>query len=309
MISGKITNPENLMGHMKKSSPQITGEINNSNPILAGIGQAQGGSRHAVTYIEQELTDEERAQARRNIAKYQWDWREVSAGNLIYTVADFSKWYGLDKVFDIDAALALTSLASANYSSLGLIVHHANHLVNYFGDDDSYVPAFMDRLIAEYERLQAEGILTGVLRLVFCNEKKENNIDWAFVFYIIDGIAYLDIPSDTGSRFNGGITYNISDKTFERYIYLSNTVINKLGYIGYAADSKAVSDALATRVSFTEVQELTDEQEEIARTNIGIEFATDDEIIELLMILDMFPVVIDFDGGILADENSNILLW
>lgn len=309
MISGKITKPEHLMGHMKKSSPQITGEVNNSNPILAGIGQSQGGSRHAVLYIEQELTEEERAQARRNIAKYQWDWRKVSAGNLNYTVADFSKWYGLDNVFDIDAALALTSLSSVNYSSLGLIVHHANRLVNYFGDDDSYVPAFMDRFIAEYERLRSEGILTDALYLVFRNEKKENGIDWAFTFYIRDGVAYLNIPGDTDSRFKGSITYNISDKTFERYIHLSDIVINKLGYVGYAADSKAVGDALATKVSFTESQELTDEQKEIAKTNIGLEFTTDDEIIELLMILDMFPVVIDFDGGILADENSNILLW
>ena len=37
--------------------------------------------------------------------------------------------------------------------------------------------------------------------------------------------------------------------------------------------------------------------------------ATDDEIIEMLTQEDMLPVVSDFDGSLLADENNNILLW
>ena len=61
-------------------------------------------------------------------------------------------------------------------------------------------------------------------------------------------------------------------------------------------------------VSYNE-QELTDEQKQQAQTNIGIEIASDDEIIELLMQEDMFPVVQDSDGSLLADENDNILLW
>ena len=40
-----------------------------------------------------------------------------------------------------------------------------------------------------------------------------------------------------------------------------------------------------------------------------IPIATDDEIVEMLMQLDTFPVVTDSDGAILADENDNILLW
>lgn len=70
-----------------------------------------------------------------------------------------------------------------------------------------------------------------------------------------------------------------------------------------------ITNALATKVSFTEEQELTDEQKLQAQTNIGIDIATDDEIIALLTQEDMFPVVTDSDGSILADENDNILLW
>lgn len=36
---------------------------------------------------------------------------------------------------------------------------------------------------------------------------------------------------------------------------------------------------------------------------------TDDEFIMMLMEEDMFPVVADADGSVLADENGNILLW
>lgn len=39
------------------------------------------------------------------------------------------------------------------------------------------------------------------------------------------------------------------------------------------------------------------------------EIATDEEIINMLMEEDMFPIVKDNDGSILTDENGNILLW
>lgn len=40
-----------------------------------------------------------------------------------------------------------------------------------------------------------------------------------------------------------------------------------------------------------------------------LDIATDDEIIEMLMDTDMFPVVTDSDGSMLANENGDILLW
>lgn len=39
------------------------------------------------------------------------------------------------------------------------------------------------------------------------------------------------------------------------------------------------------------------------------EIATNEEIIEMLMEIDMIPVVVDSDGSALADENNNVLLW
>lgn len=62
-------------------------------------------------------------------------------------------------------------------------------------------------------------------------------------------------------------------------------------------------------VSFAEEQTLTDEQKSQARSNIGAEIATDEEIIEMLAELDVLPTVTDSDGSMLTDENENILLW
>lgn len=39
------------------------------------------------------------------------------------------------------------------------------------------------------------------------------------------------------------------------------------------------------------------------------DITTDNEFIMMLMEEDMFPVVADADGSVLADENGNILLW
>ena len=57
---------------------------------------------------------------------------------------------------------------------------------------------------------------------------------------------------------------------------------------------------------------LTEEEKARARQNIGAISeapAEDDEVIDLLIETDMLSVVTDFDGFVLADENSNILLW
>lgn len=59
---------------------------------------------------------------------------------------------------------------------------------------------------------------------------------------------------------------------------------------GQAADAKAVGDALESKIDESDV-------------------ATDDEIIEMLTQEDMLPVVADFDGALLSDENGDILLW
>ena len=39
------------------------------------------------------------------------------------------------------------------------------------------------------------------------------------------------------------------------------------------------------------------------------DIATDEEIVELLMQVDMLPAITDSDGSVLSDEDGNILSW
>ena len=55
-------------------------------------------------------------------------------------------------------------------------------------------------------------------------------------------------------------------------------------------------------------QTLTDTQKEQAQENIGIVAATDEDIIDLLLDMDMMPVVQDIDGTVLVDSDNTILL-
>lgn len=75
-------------------------------------------------------------------------------------------------------------------------------------------------------------------------------------------------------------------------------------------DEKSMNGGVSGKfVSYDKKQTLTDKQKEQARANIGVEIATDDEVIDMLAQEDMLPVVVDTDGGILSDENKNVLLW
>ena len=62
-------------------------------------------------------------------------------------------------------------------------------------------------------------------------------------------------------------------------------------------------------VLYSEEQNLTDAQKAQALENIGVEIATDDEIIDLLVEADTIMAVADADGSILSDESDNILIW
>ena len=55
-------------------------------------------------------------------------------------------------------------------------------------------------------------------------------------------------------------------------------------------------------------QTLTDTQKQQTQQNIGIIAATDQDIIDLMLDMDMMPVVQDSDGTILVDSDNTIIL-
>lgn len=105
-------------------------------------------------------------------------------------------------------------------------------------------------------------------------------------------------PEEVLSHINGASVRTMTTAEYEA-LEESETNANTLYML---------TDSEETSVLYTE-QSLTDEQKEQARANIGTDIATDDEIIDMLTQEDMLPVVADFDGALLSDENENILLW
>lgn len=55
-------------------------------------------------------------------------------------------------------------------------------------------------------------------------------------------------------------------------------------------------------------QTLTDTQKQQAQENIGIIAATDEDIIDLLLDMDMMLVIQDTDGTVLVDSDNTIIL-
>ena len=116
-------------------------------------------------------------------------------------------------------------------------------------------------------------------------------------FKIGDGVQnVIDLPFA-----NDALKADLLDK-----ITAVDDKVNDL--VGNTPVSEQIANATSDVIRYSE-QYLTDEQKEQTRENIGVEIATDDEIIEMLTQIDMFPVVTDSDGSVLADESDNILLW
>lgn len=148
-------------------------------------------------------------------------------------------------------------------------------------------------------------------------------------YYVYIGNKHVaDYSGDTGEPFYieaSANTWDIYVDSLENHTITVSNVLTKILDDKYISDNIArVSDieAVSALVGDTSVssQISTAINESVADWNQTDEsapdyiknkpeIATDDEIIELLMQEDMFPVVTDSDGSILADENDNILLW
>ena len=117
-----------------------------------------------------------------------------------------------------------------------------------------------------------------------------------------DQMFYIDYKDDNGeiqrAALNAGDAETILGASLE-------TVLN------YTDEefptSKAILDELDKRILQSDWNQEDDTQIDYIKNKP--EIATDDEIIAMLMEEDMFPVVTDSDGSVLADESGNILLW
>ena len=227
----------------------------------------------AVLTTEQELTDEQRAQARQNIAKMQYDWREVKCSGIgtVHKIADASIYYGTSPTLDIDGVINLTSVSSAKYSTIGYL-HGAVEFLLSSADIGAQISLFMPRILSEYNLIRNSGLLNGSY-LYMCQESdKSDEIELLYTIspYNANGFTHaIGIAKCRNYVGEGHIYYNETTGDYQVIMSARKYTDDTLTLADYPADAKAVGDALATKVSFTETQELTDEQKELARTNIG----------------------------------------
>lgn len=262
----------------------------------------------AVLYTEQTLTDEQKAQARANIGTVGYEWHEFENGN--YFVANIPNKTGIN---NFESSI---TTENSNTSALTSLIGSIKIVTTY---------AESTNTISLYD-----GILSAIIAL---NESGDITLPCSFMYTrsIDDVVDYESYFCNYVSR-TGRLILQKNDLDDARIIYQNgaitvNTIFpdTTLTESARPADAKATGDAInavSALVGDTSVSEQinTAISESVADWNQADEtaadyiknkpeIATDDEIIELLMQEDMFPVVQDSDGSLLADENDNILLW
>lgn len=258
----------------------------------------------SVLYSEaQTLTKEQKAQARANISKY--DWRDITIANTNYTIADYSQSLASNFAeayeFDIDDALACTGVVSANYSSIATIAHMIATLINGALNGSSSTVTRLKNIIKEYENLKTQNVIGNMLTV--CHKGSNDNIGLGYTIAVttVTGYTHEITIVESVEGYKGRILYNneTNDYTTEYFMYNYNDAsLTKQGYI---ADAKAVGDALVTKVSFTEAQELTEEQKQQAQNNIGF---SETDAIELAAKMGLVSPTAAEDGSIYTDENG-----
>ena len=207
----------------------------------------------AILYTEQELTDEQRAQARQNIAKMQYDWREVPCAGLgaVHKIADSSMYYGTSPTLDIDGAISLTSVSSAKYSAIGYL-HGAVEFLLMSTDIGTQISLFMPRILSEYNLICNSGLLNGNY-LYMCQESDTS--DEIELLYVMspnntNGFTHsITIAKCSNYVGEGRIYYNEATGDYQIAMSARKHTDDTLTLVDYPADAKAVGDALATKIT------------------------------------------------------------
>jgi hypothetical protein len=261
------------------------------------------GSDEAVLFVEQSLTDEQREQARKNIAKCQYNWRELPGINGTIYMADCSPIFGNSYAFDIDAALNTTSVAYSGFNSVYAMSLYGKMMSN--AGNESMIIFCVKNICMDLDNLISLGITPSSIYIAIKDTTVYHEDEVETLFSIsarkgtTNGVNFTHIfNANLGERI-GSIYYNIETGQYVNSLSIDTHSDKTLSQASWAADAKAVGDALAQKADKSELDEKIDKSE----------IATDDEIIDMLTQEDMLPVVTDSDGSILADENSNILLW
>lgn len=238
-------------------------------------GSGTGVSGNFVAYDKkQNLTDKQKSQARANIGA-------ANSGDLTILPIDRVVDYGVEY----------------EASASGSFYRHMIYLTNAMANVDNYI----------FKIQIPEGCTAQHILIRYKNP--DGTLGIARMLYNLKNAVYLWFSIDTSARCIA--VYEILSNREWRFTYDEDGV-----YSDSAETTNITSDNLVAKLNslLNSSDYIPSVDTDVATKGYVVEaiseqIATDDEVIELLMQEDMFPVVMDSDGSILADENENILLW
>lgn len=208
------------------------------------------GAADAVMYTPQTLTDEQRAQARKNIAKYQYDWREVVGYGGTYIIGDFGVYYGTPSV-DLDGAMNLSSVVLSKYSAIGSLHGCVHFFINRI-DIRSIATTWMPRIIRDYEAIKEAGLLVNDT-LSICEQGGLDGEEVCIAYSISSTtggdythrISFVETSNSRGAT----ISYNVETDEYSISATMPSSTDTSLTLPNSAADAKVVGDALAEKIT------------------------------------------------------------
>ena len=251
--------------------------------VINAIDQTKADKSEAVLFsTAQELTGEQRKQARDNISNYKW--RTIQCYNgMTYEIADAFEFMNNSEAkinWDIVETVPNISDAGDNVNALSDIVDWVHVIFSNASNDDLLMP--LNYIAGNMKALMAAGAIYDTIWL----HTRNRIYDTIFRTICISSINEILTVNLEANEYNtiGYITYSINDNTIIKNALGGLHFDRTLTQRGDIAEAKAVGDALTLKIDRSEI-------------------ATDDEIIEMLIQEDMLPVVTD------SDENGDILLW
>lgn len=257
---------------------------------------------NAVLTTAQELTDEQKAQARANIGAYNYDWHHIpyseSYPDKLYASNINGSGNGIN-----DWDLAMSSVGSNGTSNLHALLNSIYTMSKgtsvIHSNITSKIPAFFQAIVSTGALMNDNNIQ---LIITYDSDITFRKAHVCLLNYNSSTDKYILIVDDdyhTNIQFtsDGTITFNSLVKEID----------NTLSQPYRPAGSKAVGDALALKADKTALDEAIDAIQPMTIEEIDAICAMDD--IEALVIAEYLAEATDSEGNTLTDNQDNTYVF
>ena len=204
--------------------------------------------KDAVLYTEQELTDEQKTQARENISRYDWHHGEGLYQTFDIVLEDTTiDW---DSLVAIDDASGYFSGTPAIYALTGAAIN----LASFIHSGQFYMSNYISK---ELDAIFAGVTIPNNAFRVYVKLPHHEDINYVFLFAKYSESQNAMTFDETLVGTIGSIRYDKTTDTIVLNTLKSTMVQTNFTSVGYPAESKAVGDALALKADQTALDEVS----------------------------------------------------